>query len=166
MTATITKKRKTTAKKKTPSRERESAESRRGLWVVVSGRMKQYGDLVIERPGQVIRPAYLRNDEVLLKHNYVKPLKKHEDITTCDRCGSTFLGDAISGPYQNHLADARHDLNKLDLDSGAKGKDGRKKPVGDNSEDPDSDGGGEWDLEDEGASPPTKMDGSGAVTSL
>lgn len=153
-------------KKKKVSSHAIGAESRRGLWVVMSGRMKQYGDLVIERPGQVIRPAYLRNDDVLLKHNYVKPLKRVEEIKECERCGLMFLGNSISGPYQKHLAYARHDLNKLDLDASIKGKDGKKPRVGDASEDPDSDASGAWDLEDEGAPPPTKMTGKGEVISL
>ena len=159
-------KNRSSVKKKKSSRNGKKEQSRIGLWVVVSGRMKQYGDLVIERPGQVIRPAYLRNDDVLLKHNYVKTLKRHEDFETCKRCGLAFLGDSISGPFQKHLAQARHDLNKIDLDSRIKGKDGKKRRAGDSSEDPDSDSGNDWDLEEEGSPPPTKMEGSGAVMSL
>lgn len=140
--------------------------SRRGLWVVVAGRMKQYGDMAIERPGQIIRQAYLKNDNLLLKHNYVRPLDRDEEYETCTPCGSMFLGTSISGAYQAHLAFARHDLVKVDLDSGTKSPSGRKQRTGDPTENPDSEAGGDWDLEPEGQPPVTKAKGSGARVSV
>lgn len=156
-----------TATKKRASTKRTKQVANRGrLWVVVSGRMKQYGDTRVERPGQVIRPASLLNDDKLLKVGYVRPLKRHEEFETCKPCGGMFLGDAITGPYKQHLALARHDLNKIDLDSNVKGKDGKKPRVGDSSEDPDSESGSAWDLEDDGAPPPTKVQGKSEVHSM
>ena len=154
---------KTAKRKKTSSRK---VASRGRLWVVMSGRMKQYGDMRMERPGQVIRPAALLHDDKLLKLGYVRPLKRHEEFETCDPCGGMFLGDSITGSYKQHLAYARHDLNKIDMDTSVKGKDGRKPRVGDSSESPDDDSRSEWDLEDEGAPPPTKVQGKSEVHSL
>lgn len=131
--------------------------SRKGLWVVNSGRMKQYGDYVIEGPGQIIRQQYLRNDDVLLKLGYVRPLKSRDETTQCKACGLVFLGTLTVGPYKAHLAAARHDLAQTDLDSGTTRPDGRKRRVGDES-DPDSDSGGDWDLEPEGAPAPSKLE--------
>lgn len=130
---------------------------RKGLWVVISGRMKQYGDYVIESPGQIIRQQHLRNDDLLLKHGYVRPLKKHEDITQCKSCGLIFLGTITTGPYKSHLGAARHDLEQTDLDSGTQRPSGRRRRVGDESS-PDADNAGDWDLEPEGAPPPTKLE--------
>lgn len=145
-----------TKRKKTTKK----ADSRRGLWVVDFGRMKQYGDLVIEGPGQIIRRANLVNDGKLLSLGYVHPLRKGEDYETCPSCGLMFAGSSISGAYRSHLEKARHDINgKIDLDSSAKGR--KKAParrVG-NEDAPDSEGGGEWDLEREGAAPPSKVQG-------
>ncbi len=154
-----------TAKRKASVRTKKVA-SRGRLWVVVSGRMKQYGDMRVERPGQVIRPAGLLHDDKLLKLGYVRPLKRHEEFETCDPCGGMFLGDSIAGSYKQHLAYARHDLNKIDMDTSIKGKDGKKPRVGDASENPDVESKSEWDLEDTGAPPPTKVKGTSAVLSL
>lgn len=146
---------KTKEKRRTPVAEvplpPKKADERRGLWIVVSGRMKQYGDDVIERPGQIIRQQYLRNDDVLLKHNYVRLLDEHDDMEKCQSCGAMFLGSVTAGPYKAHLAYARHDLATLDLDTGLAGKDGRVLRVGDIAADPDSNDSGDWDLETEGA---------------
>ena len=131
---------------------------RRGLWVVVSGRMKQYGDFVIERPGQVIRQQYLKNDDLLLKHNYVRLLKDEEDVEQCQSCGLVFLGTVLAGPYQSHLSYARHDLATVDLDTGVKSGHRPSPRTGDISGDPDSDDGGDWDLEREGAPAEPKLE--------
>lgn len=131
---------------------------RRGLWVVVSGRMKQYGDYLIESPGQIIRQQYLRNDDLLLKHHYVKPLQDQEDVTQCKSCGLMFLGTITIGPYKSHLAYARHDLAKTDLDADMQHPAGRRPPrVGDEAN-PDADNAGEWDLEPDGTPPATKLE--------
>ena len=131
---------------------------RRGLWVVVSGRMKQYGDVRIERPGQVIRQQYLRNDDVLLKHNYVSPLQDHEDAERCEVCGLVFTGSVTAGSYKAHREYARHDLAKVDLDAGTVTEGSEKARVGDIVEDPDSEAGGEWDIEPDGAPGEKKLE--------
>jgi len=131
---------------------------RRGLWVITSGRMKQYGDFVIERPGQIIRQQYLKNDELLLKHSYVRPLQDEEELTQCSVCGLMFLGSVTTGPYKSHLAYARHDLAKVNLDAGTATKDGKRARTGDIAEDPDSGAGGEWDLEPDGAPGERKLE--------
>jgi hypothetical protein len=120
--------------------------------------MKQYGDLPIERTGQVIRRQYLRNDDLLLKHGYVRALEDHDDLERCPACGLIFLGNSISGPYKQHLAYARHDLAKLDLDTGLGSPDGRKHRVGDVAADPDADASDDWDLEPEGAPTMPKLE--------
>lgn len=139
------------------SEPKKKEDSRRGLWVVTFGRMKQYGDLTIERPGQVIRKQHLINDEKLLKHGYVRKLTKHEDVRQCPVCGLTFLGSETSGPYKSHLGYARHDLAKLDLDIGTSTPDGRVSRA-DVEGDPDSAQGGEWDLERGDTPPVTKLE--------
>lgn len=146
-----------TKTKESAPKKKSKDDSRRGLWVVTFGRMKQYGDLAIERPGQVIRQQHLMNDEKLLKHGYVRPLTKHEEFRPCDSCGLTFLGSITSGPYKSHREYARHDLAKVDLDSGTVAPDGRV-PRADVEGDPDSAKGGEWDLERDGAPPATKLE--------
>lgn len=155
MATTKTKKRPTNPEPVSEPSKKEL--SRRGLWVVIFGRMKQYGDLAVERPGQVIRQQYLMNDDKLLKHGYVRPLTRHEDVRQCAACGLTFLGSETSGPYKSHLEYVRHDKAKLDLDAGTSTPDG-KVPRADAEGDPDSTRGGEWDLEQEGAPPVTKME--------
>jgi len=133
-------------------------ESRVGLWVVNSGRMKQYGDYVIERVGQVVRRQYLRNDELLLKHGYVVPLQEHMEARRCESCGLTFTGSVMSGPYKAHLEYARHDMAKVDLDTGLQAPDGRKPRVGDPGADPDVEDRSDWDLEPEGAPAERKLE--------
>ena len=132
-------------------------EDRHGLWVVVSGRMKQYGDYVIERPNQVIRQQHLKNDDLLLKHNYVRPLSETEEMEQCGACGLVFLGSITSGAYRAHLGFARHDLAQTDLDTGLSRPDGRPHRVGDESN-PDADNAGDWDLEPDGAPGPAKLE--------
>lgn len=147
-------------KKKTTAKKRRVADSRRGLWVVQFGRMKQYGDQVIEGPGQIIRRANLLNDGKLLSAGYVIPLRKDVDYETCPTCGLMFTGSSIAGAYKGHLEQARHDINdKIDVDGPAKGKKVTTQRTG-NEDSPDSDGGGDWDLETEGAPPPTRVRGS------
>lgn len=143
----------------TKSKSAQEVKDRHGLWVVVSGRMKQYGDFKIEAPGQVIRQQYLRNDDLLLKGVYVRPLQDDEEVRKCKACGVVFIGSVTSGPYKTHLARARHDLAKLDLDTRTSTPDGRV-PSSDVAGDPDSDsdGAADWDLEPEGTPPPTRME--------
>lgn len=143
---------------KPPKARSEEKIDRRGLWVVNTNRMKQYGDVAVERIGQVIRQQWLRNDDVLLKHNYVRPLEDHEEFELCEPCGRMFLGHNLGGPFRTHREFARHDLATLDLDSGAKAQEYRHHRVGDVRADPDSEHDGEWDLEQEGAPPPTKIE--------
>lgn len=138
------------------SEPKKKEESRRGLWVVTFGRMKQYGDIEVERPGQVIRQQYLINDDKLLKHGYVRPLTKHEDVQQCKVCGLTFLGSITSGPYKSHIGGVKHG-SKLDLDAGTSTPDGRVARA-DVEGDPDSAKGGEWDLEPGDAPPVTKLE--------
>lgn len=135
-----------------PTKKVSRKARRRNLWVVESGRMKQYGDMAIEAPGQIIRRGYMRNDVKLLDIGYVRPVDVHEDFKKCRSCGQMFLGTATAGPYKNHLDRARHDEAGANLDTGITGTDGRV------SEDAQSnpDGGSNWDLEPEGAAPPTK----------
>lgn len=140
-------------KKKIDNSPEARTKRRRNLWVVEAGRMKQYGDTVIESPGQVIRRNYMRNDQKLLDIGYVRPVEESEDFKKCKTCGRMFLGSSTAGPYRNHLQRARHDQAKQDLDVGTTGKDGRKPR--DAQGDPD--GAGDWDIEPEGAPPPTKV---------
>lgn len=139
-------------KKKIDNSPEARRKRRRNLWVVDSGRMKQYGDTVIASPGQVIRRTFMRNDVKLLEIGYVRPVEEQEDFRKCKSCGKMFLGTATAGPYKNHLALARHDQARADLDSGTTQPDGKKH----RSAAGDPDGGGEWDLEPDGAPPPTK----------
>lgn len=125
----------------------KKAEDRTGLWVVVQGRLPQYGTQVIERPGQVIRQEYLRNDDVLLKHRYVRLLEEHEDVRLCEQDGMLFLGSNTVGPYKSHL-DQTHGARTR------KAKDAHESEAAN----PDSDSRTRWDLEEEGAPPPTKME--------
>ena len=140
------------AKKKIDNSPEARIKRRRNLWVVSSGRMKQYGDTVVESPGQVIRREFMRNDQKLLDIEYVRPVEESENYKKCKACGRTFLGNSTAGPYKSHLARARHDQAKQDLDAGTTEKDGRvhREASG------DPDGSGAWDLEPEGAPPPTK----------
>ena len=124
--------------------------------------MKQYGDQTIEAPGQIIRRGYMRNDVKLLEIGYVRPVEVHEDFKKCRSCGQMFLGTATTGPYKNHLDRARHDAAKADLDTGKTGADGR---VLENAQ-ADPDGGGNWDLETEGAPGPTKETGAGVTVDI
>ena len=130
-------------------------ESRDGLWVVMFGRMKQYGDTTIERPGQVIRRQYLRNDDVLLKRGYVKPLADIEEIEQCTVCGLVFTGTNTSGPFRDHRGYARHDLSQTDLDSGITQEHTPPHRVSDPNN-PDAET--EWDLEPDGAPGMSKME--------
>jgi len=150
------------AEKKVDNSPEARRKRRHNLWVVDSGRMKQYGDTVIESPGQVIRRAYLRNDTKLLESGYVRPVEESEDFRKCKSCGTLWLGTATSGPYKNHLARARHDQAKADLDTGTTGSDGKEH----RSAAGDPDGEGEWDLEPDGAPPPTKETKSKETISL
>lgn len=147
---------------KTRSKKVSRKARRRNLWVIESGRMKQYGDQVIESPGQVVRRGYLRNDAKLLDIGYVRPVEEHEDFKKCRSCGLMFLGTATSGPYKNHLDRARHDAAKADLDTGETAPDGK---VPENAQS-DPDGSGNWDLEPEGAPPPTKETKSGVTVDI
>lgn len=133
-------------------------EDRHGLWVVNSSRMKQYGDCVIERTGQVIRRQHLRNDDVLLKHGYVRPIEEDEEAEQCASCGLVFLGDALSGSFKTHRAFARHDLAKTDLDASIQTPSGRPHRVGDLAADPDASDAGDWDLEPDGAPGARKLE--------
>lgn len=136
---------------------KSKVESRDGLWVVTSGRMKQYGDCLIEQPGQVIRKQHLKNDDVLLKHNYVRPLRDEEEMEQCKTCGLVFTGSVTTGAYMAHLGRARHDLTQADLDAGIERRAPKKSREGSEAN-PDADNAGEWDLEPEGSPPPTKLE--------
>ena len=140
-------------------------EARRGLWVVTQSSMKQYGDVAIERVGQVIKQQYLRNDDKLLKHGYVRVVNESEDYETCEHCGLVFLGNSITGPFAQHLHFARHDKAVLDLD-GPNVKTPKTPGRVGNEDSPDSDNKSVWDLEPDGAPAPTKVEGSGERVSM
>ena len=128
-------------------------ERRRNLWVVESGRMKQYGDENVNLiPGQIIRRSYKRNDVKLLEMGYVRPVEEHEDFKKCRSCGTLWLGTATTGPYKSHQLKARHDQAVSDLDTGKTAPDGRKHV---NAQD-NPDGKSDWDLEPDGTPEPTK----------
>lgn len=131
---------------------------RSDLWVVIAGQMPSYGDQVIESPGQIIVKKYLRNDEILLRRRYVRPLAREDEYRKCDSCGRRFLGSITSGPYRSHRERARHDQEPVDLDQSVKSPKAAK-PRSAAGENPDkADGEGAWDLE-EGDSPPvTKIE--------
>ena len=64
----------------------------------------------------------------------------------------------MSGPYKAHLEYARHDMAKVDLDTGLQAPDGRKPRVGDPGADPDVEDRSDWDLEPEGAPAERKLE--------
>ena len=84
------------SKKKLDNSPEARIRRRRNLWVVSSGRMKQYGDTVVESPGQVIRREFMRNDQKLLDIEYVRPVEESENYKKCKACGRTFLGNSTS----------------------------------------------------------------------
>ena len=129
--------------------------------VVVSTSMPQYGQTVIDGPGQVIELEGLRNDHTLMEYRYFRKLTDEDEVYDC-QCGRKFVGTAISGPARGHLERARHDQDGVDLDSGAPAKGRRKKSAssaesGDDSQHP---------LETEGAAAPTKPTGKGEKVDL
>jgi len=117
--------------------------------VVISGRLPMYDGMPITGAGQVIELTYQRNDDLLLKHRYVRPIEDREEVWSCDQCPLEFLGDITSGPAASHLRIA-HGPNA-------------GRPAAANA---DPDGSGEFPLETEGAPPPTKVGGSGDTVAL
>ena len=147
----------TAERRATTGPTRSSVKDRSGLWVALSGRMAQYGTVKVERPGQVIRQQFLKNDDLLLKHRYVRLLEEHEEIRECESCGLLFLGSITAGPFKLHLDFARHDSEQMDLDAGLKSQSAGGRSD-ESSANLDSDSGKEWDIEEEGAPPPTKLE--------
>lgn len=159
--ATKTKKKKLTPEAKARRVRARREDERRGLWVVQSPRMKQYGDQANLSNGQVIRRLNLLNDSKLERIGYVKPLEVDDEFETCGACGKMYMGTSISGPYSQHLARARHDLAKLDLDEPSRSSsEPAPRARSDEASDPDTIGDGVWDLEPDGAPAPTKEDRS------
>lgn len=145
--------------KKARLKRRKREEERRNLWVVIHGRMKMYDDIKIEGVGQIIERHMLINDGKLLEHGYVRPVEESEDFETCEHDGTVWLGTNLSGPYMNHQKRARHNEAVTDLDNPALSRSAPEpKHRSDADADPNSEKEGAWDLEEEGAPAPTRME--------
>jgi len=156
--ATKIKKKKLSPEQKARRTLRKREEERRGLWVVTKSVMKQYGDTKIDGIGQIITRQGLINDGKMLTANYVRPVEIDEDWETCESCGLQFLGSVTAGPYGAHLRRAKHTEGVIDTDNPALSREAKPKHRSDASRSPDSTQEGEWDLEDKGASAPTKLE--------
>ena len=122
---------------------------------------------MVEGSGQVLEKQYLKNDAALLRLDYVRPIEDHEDYRACDvpgGCGRMFLGSLTSGPFRNHLRLARLG-EEMDVDAQTS-EPSRRVHREDVEATPDGEGKASWDLEKEGAPPPTKVEGSSETTSL
>lgn len=158
VTKTATKKKSSPAKVARLKRVRRE-EERRNLWVVTSSRMKMYGDVKIQGMGQIIKRQFLPNDGKILEIGYARPVEESEDFETCDGCGTRWLGTNLSGPYLGHQRRARHNEAVEDLDNP-----GLSRPAPSPNQrneadaDPTAEKDGQWDLEEEGAPTPTRIE--------
>lgn len=145
--------------KKARLKRRKREEERHNLWVVISGKMKMYGDVKIEGLGQIIKRQMLINDGKLLEGGYVRPVEESEDFETCEHDGTLWLGTNLSGPYMNHQQRARHNEAVTDVDNPVLSRSAPDpKHRSDADADPNSEKEGTWDLEEEGAPPPTRLE--------
>ena len=159
MATKTAKKKKVSPAKLARRRRLKREEERRGLWVVTSNRMKQYGDVKIDGIGQIIKRQGLVNDGKLVEHNYVREVDVDEDWEKCDSCGLEFSGTATSGPYGAHQKRAKHNQGVIDTDDPGLSRDApppEHKSDADRALDSETEG--SWDLEPEGALAPTKVE--------
>lgn len=84
---------------------------------VLSPQLKQYAGKPLS-VGEVYRLEGMRNDDLLLKHNYIKPYAEGDEPLTCANCDRLF---AHASGLSSHLRDShtpgRREPNALEAES-------------------------------------------------